>query len=125
MGLKGWTDKSVEEIIGNLLRWGVLLAAATVLVGAVLFLARHGGSVADYRVFRGEPRSLRHVVNIFATAFAGRGSGVIQLGLLLLIATPVARVAFSVVAFLLEEDWMYVGFTLIVLGVLFYSLFAG
>ncbi|HEV2387600.1 MAG TPA: DUF1634 domain-containing protein [Candidatus Acidoferrales bacterium] len=125
MGLKGWTDKSVEDIIGNLLRWGVLLAAATVLAGAVLYLARHGGAIPDYRAFRGEPAGLRHVAGIFAEAFAGRATGVIQLGLLLLIATPVARVAFSVVGFLLEEDWMYVGFTLIVLAVLTYSLFAG
>ena len=52
----------------------------------------------------------------------GRGRGVIQLGLLLLIATPIARVAFSVVGFALERDRMYVVFTLIVLAILLYSL---
>jgi uncharacterized membrane protein len=46
-----------------------------------------------------------------------------QLGLLLLIATPIARVAFSAVAFAIEGDKMYVLFTLIVFGVLLYSLF--
>jgi uncharacterized membrane protein len=46
-----------------------------------------------------------------------------QLGLLLLIATPIARVMFSAVAFAMERDRMYVGFTLIVLAVLLYSLF--
>jgi uncharacterized membrane protein len=49
----------------------------------------------------------------------------IQLGLLLLIATPVARVAFSVVAFVLERDRMYVGITLLVLAVLLFSLLGG
>jgi uncharacterized membrane protein len=44
------------------------------------------------------------------------------LGLLLLIATPVARVAFSVIGFALEKDWMYVVITLIVLALLIYSL---
>jgi len=48
--------------------------------------------------------------------------GIIQLGLLLLIATPVARVAFSVVAFAAERDWLYVAITLIVLAILIYSL---
>ncbi|HXU49289.1 MAG TPA: DUF1634 domain-containing protein, partial [Candidatus Binatia bacterium] len=56
-----------------------------------------------------------------ATKLTGRG--LIQLGLLLLIATPVARVIFSVFAFLYERDWKYVFFTLIVLGLLIFSLF--
>jgi uncharacterized membrane protein len=45
-----------------------------------------------------------------------------QLGLLVLIATPITRVAFSVFAFFYERDWKYVVFTLIVLGLLLYSL---
>ncbi len=52
----------------------------------------------------------------------GRGQGLIQLGLLLLIATPIARVALSVVGFAIERDRMYVAFTLIVLAILLYSL---
>jgi uncharacterized membrane protein len=51
-----------------------------------------------------------------------RGRGLIQLGLLFLIATPIARVALSIVGFALERDRMYVGFTVIVLLVLLYSL---
>jgi len=54
-----------------------------------------------------------------------RGTGLIQLGLLLLLATPVARVAFSVVAFLLQRDRLYVLVTLIVLGILLYSIAGG
>jgi uncharacterized membrane protein len=54
---------------------------------------------------------------------AGETTGILQLGLLLLIATPIARVVFSVFAFALEGDRMYVTFTLIVLSVLLYSLF--
>jgi uncharacterized membrane protein len=38
--------------------------------------------------------------------FIGSGRGMIQLGVLLLIATPVARVAFSVVGFIRERDWL-------------------
>jgi uncharacterized membrane protein len=39
----------------------------------------------------------------------------------MLVATPVARVAFSVFAFFKERDWLYVGLTLIVLSVLMFS----
>jgi uncharacterized membrane protein len=119
---KSWTDQRIENILGNLLRAGVLLAALVVLIGASIYLIRHGRSPADYRIFQGEPADLRNIRGIFQQAFALQGRGVIQLGLLLLIATPVARVAFSVWGFAEEHDRMYVVFTLIVLAVLLYSL---
>jgi uncharacterized membrane protein len=117
-----WTDQKTEEIIGNLLRAGVLLAAMVVSAGAILYLVRHGEAPADYNIFRGEPTDLRHVRGILRNTRQGHARSIIQLGVLLLIATPVVRVAFSVFAFALEKDRMYVIFTLIVLSVLMYSL---
>jgi len=117
-----WTDQKVEDIIGNLLRFGVGISAAIVFLGATVYLFRHGLEHADYRVFRGEPADLRTLSGIVRAAFAFRGRGIIQLGLVLLIATPVARVAFAVLAFAIEQDRMYVIFTLIVLIVLLLSL---
>lgn len=120
--LPRWTDQKVEEIIGNLLRTGVILSAAVVFSGAVLFLVRHGGSAANYRVFRGEPTSLRSLRGIAELSLHFSGQGIIQLGLLLLIATPVARVAFAIYGFAAEGDRLYVGFTIVVLTILLYSL---
>ena len=117
-----WSDQKMENIIGNLLRTGVVLSAAVVLIGGAIYLARHGSEPAEYRTFHGEPADFRTVSGIFRQVFRWRGRGIIQLGLLLLIATPVARVAFSVWGFAKERDRMYVGFTLIVLGILLYSL---
>lgn len=119
------TDKRMDEIMGRLLRTGVTLAAVVVLAGGVIFLVRHPAPVTNYRVFQGEPAELRTVPGIVQQALGLRGRGLIQLGLLLLIATPIARVAFSVAAFFLQRDWTYVLVTLIVLGLLAYSLFGG
>ncbi len=118
-------DKRVDQLMGIVLRSGVLLAATIVAVGGVVFLERHRLPVADYHVFDGEPTQLRTVRGIVGQAWEWHGNGLIQLGLLLLIATPVARVAFSVGAFLYERDWTYVLVSLLVLGLLFYSLFSG
>ena len=115
-------DKSVELFLGRLLRWGVLLAALVVFVGGVWFVASSYEVPQDYRVFRGEPVELRAVPQIVQKAVALYPLGLIQLGLLLLIATPVARVVFSVLGFALERDWMYVVITLLVLGLLIYTL---
>jgi len=117
-----WTDQKIEVIIANLLRAGVSLAAALVLLGGMVFLVRHGLALTQYRAFTGEPSDLREWKGIVHSALNFRGRGIIQFGILCLIATPVARVAFSGVAFALERDWLYVGIASAVLTVLLYSL---
>ena len=117
-----WTDRRLEDVIGNLLRAGVLLAALVVLAGGILYLIHQGRLPADYRIFQGEPTDLRQIGGIFRESMALHGRGIIQFGLLLLIATPVARVAFSIFGFAAERDRMYVVFALIVLLILLYSL---
>ncbi len=119
---RSWTDKTIEEIVGTLLRTGVSLSAFVVAVGAAIYLARHGREPASYRVFHGEPTDLRTLSGIVHDAIGLHGRGIIQLGLLLLIATPVARVAFSIWGFAEEHDHLYMIFTGIVLIVLLYSL---
>lgn len=117
-----WTDQGIENIVGNLLRVGVMLSACVVSIGAVIYLVRHGSAPVEYRIFRGEPAELRGVRGVVRDSLAFRGRAIIQLGLLLLIATPVARVAFSIIAFAKERDHMYVVFTVIVFAILLYSL---
>jgi len=117
-----WSDQRIEETVGNLLRTGVMIAASVVFIGGFIYLMRHGSAATDYRVFRGEPSDLRSLSGILHDAFALRGRGIIQLGVVLLILTPVARVAFSIWGFAAERDRMYVIFTSIVLVILLYSL---
>jgi len=124
-GNERWNDQRVELIIGNLLRAGVILAAAIVAAGGAIYLLRHGSATPHYGVFLGEPEDLRSLRGIIRDVLAFRGRGIIQLGLLVLLATPVARVAFSVIAFALERDLLYVGVTLVVLAVLSFSLLGG
>jgi uncharacterized membrane protein len=116
-------EEQVELAMGNLLRGGVLLSATLVLLGAIIYLYRHGTEPAEHRVFRGEPAELRQVSAIVEDAWAFRGRSLIQLGLLVLIATPVARVTFTFFAFLHQRDYAYVLVTLIVLSILLYGLF--
>src|SRR4051794_28684987 len=103
MKLSHWTDQKVENIIGNLLRVGVLTSAIVVFFGGALYLARHGGSTADYHQFQGEPVAYRQIGGIIREAFHLRGRGIIQFGLLLLIATPIARVIFALFGFTAEK----------------------
>ena len=120
-----WTDDRVDQLLGNLLRIGVIVATIVAVIGGVLFLSQHGLEDAGGDVFRGEPPELRSVGAIIGGALALRADAIIQLGLVLLIATPVARVAMSLVAFILQRDRVYIVVTTIVLALLIFSLTGG
>jgi uncharacterized membrane protein len=121
---KTWNDRKMSDIMGTLLRVGVLSAASVVLLGGILFFIQHPGDLFEFGTFKGEPSRLRQINVILQEAFSLRSRAVIQLGLLLLIATPVARVLFSLVGFIFEKDWIYGVITFIVLLILFASLFS-
>jgi uncharacterized membrane protein len=121
-GRQRWTDRRMESIIGRLLRIGVIASAAVVIAGGILYLARYGRSPAEYSVFRGEPPFLHGLGGMIKGIAAADGRAVIQLGLILLILTPVARVAFSATAFMLKRDLLYAAVSLFVLSVLLHNL---
>ena len=119
------SDRRLETIIGNLLRAGVVIAATITSIGGVIYLAHSGVSLAHYRVFHGEAADLRQVKGVLGDTSSGDGRGIMQLGLPLLIATPVARVAFSLAAFAVQRDRLYIIVTLVVLGALTFSMAGG
>ena len=121
-----WTDEKMELAMGRLLRAGVVLAAAVVILGGVMHLWQSKGATPqEYHVFHGTAKALRHPGTILQGVAHGDGTSVIQLGLLLLVATPVARVIFAVAGFLVERDWMYTVVSAVVLGILVYGLVRG
>jgi uncharacterized membrane protein len=96
-----------------------------VLIGAGLLLARHGGNLASYSEFRSEPNELRTVLGIVRAAASMNAAAIVQLGLVLLIATPIARVGFTLVAFILQRDRTYVLITTLVMILLLFGLVFG
>jgi uncharacterized membrane protein len=119
------SDHAVEQVISRLLQFGVGLAALVVLAGGIMLLLQHGGEPAVYSPFRGEPELFRALGPIVGGALRLDPGAVIQFGLVLLVATPVARVALTMVAFALQRDRKYVLLTALVLVLLLYGLFFG
>ncbi len=119
------TDRSIEKLVANLLRLGVTLAGAVVAVGGAVYLMRHASDIPNYRVFRELPASDRLLPNIVENAMHGSARAIIQLGIGILIMTPIARVALSLIGFAMERDRQYVVITTIVLVVLMYGLASG
>lgn len=120
-----WTDHRVEQLIGRLLQLGVAVATVIVVAGAVGVLARHGSAPIDFGAFRGERSPWRSVGAILGGVARRDATAIVQLGLVLLIATPVARVALTLLAFLAQKDRLYVALTSVVLALLLYGLIWG
>ena len=118
-----WTDDEVERWMGRVLQIGVAVAALIVFIGGVVYLVHEGGEKPDYRNFHDVAPWLKTMSGIAQAMVAGHGRALIQLGILLMIATPVTRVVFAVFAFAMEKDWLYTGVSCFVLAVLTYSLF--
>jgi uncharacterized membrane protein len=126
----------MELMISYVLRGGVLLSAAVILCGIALAAATRDTGYATI-----QPHHLPDILAFHATAgpgyfptapaaalrdaLAGKPYAIIGAGMLMLIATPVLRVALSVFFFLAQRDWLYAGITVFVLSVLLLSLFAG
>ena len=117
-------DLQMRNSLGTLLRIGVFTSAVIVLIGAILYFIQHPGESMDFTVFKSEPARLRQVHTILIEALQMRSRSVIQFGLLLLIATPVARVFFSLIGFVMERDKIYTAITTLVLLILCISLFS-
>ena len=120
-GDSGFDDEKMEWMMGLLLRVGVLLAATVVIAGGAMYLADHHGAQVSYRKFVGHPISVRHPAEMTGpTSLA-----VLDVGILLLVAVPIARVGFAVVAFFVERDWLYTAVSVLILAVLVWGMLRG
>jgi uncharacterized membrane protein len=122
---KKFKDTGMQLIIGWVLRLGVLVSVGVVIFGGIFYLCRHGHSIADYSVFKNEPNFARDGSGILQGILDLKGRSIIQGGIILLIATPIVRVLFSAIGFILEKDYLYTGITLLVLLIIFISMLTG
>jgi uncharacterized membrane protein len=121
--MKSFQDKDLQSFIGNLLRIGVITAMTIVVVGLVLFLFQYGRETAHYEHFN--KLDVFHFSAFWASLKQGDSKAIMQLGVMALIATPVARVLFTMIGFWLEKDRMYTIIALIVLCIIAFSLIFG
>lgn len=123
--MAAFNDQRMESLMGILLRFGVVCASTVVLAGGVFYLQDHAREFVHYENFTAHPVNLRHPAEWSAGISRGDAGAIVTLGILLLIATPIARVAFAVVGFALERDRLYVGISIAVLAVLLFGLMHG
>lgn len=127
-----WVERDVELYIGKLLRYGVILSCVITVLGGIVYIFQNQGETTHHYLASNIPNEsfgvahyLREIYTIFPRVLQFDGAAIIQLGVCVLIATPVIRVAFSAFAFLIEKDYMYVVITLIVLAIILANMLLG
>jgi uncharacterized membrane protein len=115
-------DRRLDLAISNILRSGVIISSVVAVFGGIRYLIDHSSDRPHYQDFHAQPASLNTVDGVVKAITHGNGEAIMQAGVILLLFTPILRVAFSIFAFLKQRDWVYVGVSLIVLSVLIYSL---
>lgn len=126
-----WRRCEMDLYLGKLLRYGVFTASFITVLGGILYVVQSHG-MPDYRPvpghhdqFEGVLPYLREFSTIFPALLRLDGAAIVQFGVVVLIATPILRVAFSAVVFLIERDYLYVAVTLVVLAVIFLNMIFG
>lgn len=123
--MKKFKDTDMQLLLGKVLRAGTIISISVVFLGGIFYLYRHGHSIANYGQFKGIPDFVRLSTQLISEALIFKGQAIIQIGIILLIATPILRVMFSAIGFALEKDYLYVGISLLVLMIIFISAFTG
>lgn len=115
------TDKNMQHALANVLRIGVWLATATIALGGIVFLYSKTHTKVVFDIFKPQDTTYISVLTILNGLKVGNGLAIVQLGILLLIFTPIVRVLFAVVSFLKEKDYLYVAIGILVLLIIFLS----
>ena len=120
----------IQQLIGNTLRWGVILACLLATIGGVYYLMEHGlDPVPDYRHFdiasAAAQTNYTTLGGLWQGILHGDAASCVQVGVIVLILTPIARVVLSLFDFIVEQDWLYVAITAIVLTVIISNSLGG
>ncbi|CEJ71505.1 MULTISPECIES: DUF1634 domain-containing protein [Chryseobacterium] len=122
---KNFTDVDLNRSVGNLLRLGVILSVATSLIGFIK-LFTEGFKMPKKYTSLDMGSSSEKVWGMFWNSLCkGEGMAIIQLGILLLIFTPLVRIIFALIGYLKEKDYVYVVISSIVLAIMAVSFFTG
>lgn len=118
-----------EVAIGRLLRGGVVLSICVVIAGMALTFVHHPEYTTSHSALGQLTRAGEHfpsrIGEVIAGVRSGDGEAIVMLGLLLLVATPVARVALSIIVFIVERDRLYAIITAAVLLILLVGFATG
>jgi len=122
---KNFNDADLNRSVGNLLRLGVILSVITSLIGFVKLFTEGFKMPRKYKLLDMGTSSEKVWGHFWETLCKGEGMAIIQLGILMLIFTPLMRIIFALIGYLKEKDYLYVAISSIVLIIMVISFITG
>lgn len=122
---KNFTDVDLNRSVGNLLRLGVILSVAISIIGFVKLFLEGFKMPKNYSLLETGSSSEKLWGQFWESLCKGEGMAIIQLGILVLIFTPLMRIVFALIGYLKEKDYIYVIISSIVLAIMAISFFTG
>jgi len=123
---KRQATNNTERIISSVLQIGVIVSTAIILLGLISFFAHGNPRSTPYHHYASPAYSFPHSISAIRNSLhSDQGAGLIELGIGILILTPVLRVAASFILFLRQQDRPMSAITLSVLIVLICSFILG
>ncbi|RQP10218.1 MAG: DUF1634 domain-containing protein [Chryseobacterium sp.] len=120
---KTFKDRDLNQMVGNLLRAGVLLSVLVAVIGATLLAVKGELSLP---VSYGQPAETENrFVSFWSELITGEPVAVLELGILILLFTPVMRVIFAIIGYAREKDYLYVAISTVVLAIIIGSIALG
>jgi uncharacterized membrane protein len=114
----------MQELISRTLRWGVTIAGVLALIGGAFYFVQHGNatmdlaSLATFSYDAPQDPQTTTFWGILQGVVDGRSESIIQLSVIALVLTPIMRVLLSLIDFVKQRDWLYVGVTMFVFVVI-------
>jgi uncharacterized membrane protein len=119
-------QKDFQNIIGNLLRYGVWSSLALTFTGGIVYLFHHSKDIEDYSVYIEKEQNIFEIIrSVYEGVLTGKGYSIIHLGIILLFLTPVFRILLSLFSFIREKDYLYIIITSIVISIIILSISFG
>ncbi|MBK1897457.1 DUF1634 domain-containing protein [Chryseobacterium paridis] len=122
---KNFTDVDLNRSVGNLLRMGVILSVVISIAGFIKLFLEGFKMPKNYTSLEVGSSSEKVWGQFWDSLCKGEGMAIIQLGILVLIFTPLMRIVFALIGYLKEKDYVYVVISSIVLAIMAISFFTG
>ncbi len=120
---KHFTDIDLNQSVGNLLRLGVMVSVVISLLGFAKLFSEGFEMPTDYSRLEVPDHEIWSA--FFSALMRLEGIAIIQLGILMLIFTPLLRIIFAMVGYFREKDYTYVVISLLVILIMVISFLMG
>lgn len=115
-------NHTTEEIMSWILTTGMLISLFLVILGGIMYLIQYGNEPLNIKLLQAN-HDYTTLKQIWQGVYSFSPFGIIQLGVIVLVATQVARVGLLIWFYTLIRDYGFALISVFILLIILYSFF--